>query len=59
MSKTDKDRHDDPALSKNHSKSIRYRLRIQQDKEADQEMRQLELFEENKVEDQPHVRKPD
>jgi hypothetical protein len=60
MSKTIKDRHDDPSLSKNHNKSIKYRLRVQQDKEVSQEMKQLELFDQEEVdEDRPHVRRVD
>lgn len=33
---------DDSLLSKNHSKSIKYRLRIQQEKEADDEINNYE-----------------
>ena len=47
-SKTSTDRNeknDDSGLSKNHSKSIRYRLRIQQDKEAEEELKEFERDE--------------
>ena len=33
---------DDSLLSKNHSKSIRYRLRVQRDKEAEQELKEFD-----------------
>jgi hypothetical protein len=46
MTKTWKEKRQDEALSKNHSKSVKFRLRVQQDQEAKEELReQLELFE--------------
>jgi hypothetical protein len=46
MTKTWKEKRQEEALSKNHSKSVKFRLRVQQDQEAKEELReQLELFE--------------
>lgn len=33
----------DDGLSKNHSKSVRFRLRVQQDKEAREQLKEYEL----------------
>ena len=50
MSKTYKEQEDRMALSKNNGKSIRYRKRVQQDKEASVEqkeaLRRLKEFDE-------------
>lgn len=43
MSKTEKDkknRENDSVFSKNHSKNVRYRLRRQQEQEAEQEVKE-------------------
>ena len=37
-------RSDDSELSKNHSKSVKYRLRVQQEKEAVEEIKEHEKF---------------
>lgn len=37
---------DESLLSKNHSKSIKYRLRIQQEKEADEEINEYDELKE-------------
>lgn len=37
---------DDSGLSHNHSKSIKYRLRIQQEKEADEEINEYDELKE-------------
>jgi hypothetical protein len=34
-------RSDDSELSKNHSKSVKFRLRVQQEKEAEKEMKEF------------------
>lgn len=34
------DKQDDSGLSKNHSKSVRYRLRVQQEQEAEHEIKE-------------------
>lgn len=51
MSKTEKDKksyENDSVFSKNHSKSIKYRLRVQQDHEAEEEVQEyLERVDEN------------
>jgi len=43
MSKTQRKREEDPALSKNHGNSIKYRKRLVEDMEAEQERREAAL----------------
>lgn len=38
----EKKREDEAFLSKNHSKSVRFRLRVQEEKEADNEIKEHE-----------------
>lgn len=40
------EKQDDSALSRNHSKSIKYRLRVQQEHEAEDEIKQYQDTEE-------------
>ena len=48
MSKTTKKREGDPALSKNHGNSIKYRKRLVEDMEAEQELKnQIDEHEAN------------
>ena len=39
MSKTQRKREEDPALSKNHGNNIKYRRRLVEDMEAEQELK--------------------
>lgn len=57
MGKTDKKPYEEPALSKNHNKSIKYRLRVQQEKEAEQEIKET-ILEETVLEDRANVSRP-
>ena len=45
--KNKKESMDESGLSKNHSKSIRYRLRVQQNKEADSAIKEYKKKEFN------------
>ena len=40
MAKTQRKREEDPALSKNHGNSIKYRKRLVEDLEAEQELKE-------------------
>ena len=42
ISKTKPERQDDSPLSKNHAKSVRYRIREQKWKEAEEELKEFE-----------------
>lgn len=57
MGKTEKKSHDEPALSKNHNKSVKYRLRIQQEREAEQEIKES-ILEETVLENRTDVGRP-
>jgi hypothetical protein len=40
--KKKRDMNDDSGLSKNNSKSVKFRLRVQQDKEAEEELKEYD-----------------
>jgi hypothetical protein len=60
MGKTKKDSYDDPAISRNHNKAIKFRIRMAEEQEAKKELReQLELFDKEYDEDSTNVRRTD
>ena len=58
MSKTSRKREEDPALSKNHGNSIKYRKRLVEDLEAEQELKEELSDSETRV-DHPTSRASD